>query len=96
MAASYNLRRDLLVSGLQDMDGITLVPPQGAFYAFPQLPDHITDSMEFCRRALDVEGLAVVPGAAFGNERCVRLSCAVSRETISDGLLRLTRAIQNW
>ena len=96
MAASYNLRRDLLVSGLQDMDGITLVPPQGAFYAFPQLPDHITDSMEFCRRALDVEGLAVVPGVAFGNERCVRLSCAVSRETISDGLLRLTRAIQNW
>ena len=96
MAGSYNGRRKLLVSGLQAMDGITLVPPQGAFYAFPQLPDHITDSMEFCRRALDVEGLAVVPGAAFGDGRCIRLSCAVSRETISDGLERLSRVLQNW
>ena len=52
--------------------------------------------MEFCRRALDVEGLAVVPGAAFGNERCIRLSCAVSHEKINDGLERLTRVIQNW
>jgi aspartate aminotransferase len=96
MAGSYNGRRKLLVSGLQAMDGITLMPPQGAFYAFPQLPDHITDSMEFCRRALDVEGLAVVPGAAFGDGRCIRLSCAVSRETISDGLERLSRVLQNW
>ena len=96
MAKSYNLRRDLLVSGLKAMAGITLAPPQGAFYAFPQLPNHITDSMEFCRRALDVEGLAVVPGAAFGNKRCIRLSCAVSHETINDGLKRLTRVIQNW
>lgn len=96
MAQSYNLRRDLLVSGLQSMPGITLVPPQGAFYAFPQLPDHITDSMEFCRRALDGEGLAVVPGAAFGDERCIRLSCAVSHETISDGLNRLARVLEGW
>ena len=96
MAQSYNHRRDLLVSGLQSMPGITLVPPQGAFYAFPQLPDHITDSMEFCRRALDGEGLAVVPGAAFGDGRCIRLSCAVSHETISDGLNRLARVLESW
>ena len=96
MAESYNRRRTLLVSGLQAMEGITLVAPEGAFYAFPQLPEHIADSMEFCRRALETEGLAVVPGAAFGEPRCIRLSCAVSRETISDGLDRLTRLLRNW
>ena len=49
--------------------------------------------MAFCRRALDDAGLAVVPGVAFGEDRCIRLSCAVSDETIKDGLLRLERLL---
>ncbi len=93
MAASYNIRRSELCAGLQAMDGITLVPPTGAFYAFPRLPDPISDSMTFCRRALEEEGLAIVPGGAFGDDRCVRLSCAVSRETIADGLSRFQRLL---
>ena len=93
MAESYNRRRTLLTQGLQAIDGITLLPPQGAFYAFPQLPNHFDDSMAFCRRALDDAGLAVVPGVAFGADRCIRLSCAVSDETIKDGLLRLERLL---
>ena len=93
MAESYNRRRSFLVSGLQAMAGITLVPPQGAFYAFPQLPAGCGDSMNFCRRALEEEGLAIVPGAAFGDDSCIRLSCAVSRETITDGLQRLNRLL---
>ena len=93
MAESYNRRRSFLVSGLQTMRGITLVPPQGAFYAFPQLPAGCGDSMNFCRRALEEEGLAIVPGAAFGDDSCIRLSCAVSRETITDGLQRLNRLL---
>ena len=93
MAASYNRRRSFLVAGLQAMSGITLVPPQGAFYAFPQLPEGCGDSMSFCRRALEDEGLAIVPGVAFGDDRCVRVSCAVSRETITDGLARLARLL---
>ena len=43
--------------------------------------------------ALEEEGLAIVPGGAFGDDRCVRLSCAVSRETIADGLSRLARLL---
>ena len=93
MAESYNRRRSFLVAGLQAMSGITLVPPQGAFYAFPQLPEGCGDSMSFCRRALEDEGLAIVPGVAFGVDRCVRVSCAVSRETITDGLARLARLL---
>ena len=93
MAESYNRRRSFLVAGLQAMSGITLVPPQGAFYAFPQLPEGCGDSMSFCRRALEDEGLAIVPGVAFGDDRCVRVSCAVSRETITAGLARLARLL---
>ena len=93
MAESYNRRRQLLTKGLQAIDGITLVEPRGAFYAFPQLPESAGGSMDFCRRALEQAGLAVVPGQAFGNDRCIRLSCAVSRETIRDGLSRLTRLL---
>ena len=93
MAVSYNHRRALLVEGLQALPGITLVQPEGAFYAFPQLPQACGDSVSFCQKALEQEGLAIVPGGAFGNDRCVRLSCAVSRETITDGLSRLSRLL---
>ena len=93
MAASYNARRRLLTEGLQALPGITLTPPTGAFYAFPQLPEGCADSMTFCQTALEQEGLAIVPGGAFGDDRCVRLSCAVSRETITDGLARLARLL---
>ena len=93
MAESYNRRRTVLTQGLQAIKGITLLPPQGAFYAFPQLPEHIKDSMAFCRKALDDAGLAVVPGVAFGADRCIRLSCAVADETIKDGLSRLEQLL---
>ena len=93
MAESYNRRRLLLTEGLQAIEGITLVEPRGAFYAFPKLPESAGGSMDFCRRALEQAGLAVVPGLAFGDDRCIRLSCAVSRETIRDGLSRLRQML---
>ena len=93
MAESYNRRRLLLTEGLQSIEGITLVEPRGAFYAFPKLPESAGGSMDFCRRALEQAGLAVVPGLAFGDDRCIRLSCAVSRETIRDGLSRLRQLL---
>jgi aspartate aminotransferase len=95
MATSYNKRRRLLVEGLQAIDGLTLAVPRGAFYAFPQLPQHISGSLSFCETALEQEGLALVPGAAFGDDRCVRLSCAVSHETIKDGLGRMKRLLSS-
>jgi len=93
MAESYNRRRLLLTEGLKAIKEITLVEPRGAFYAFPQLPESAAGSMDFCRRALEQAGLAVVPGLAFGDDRCIRLSCAVSRETIRDGLSRLRQLL---
>jgi aspartate aminotransferase len=70
---------------------VTLVPPAGAFYAFPDLSAWGLGSMELCERLLEEEGLAVVPGIAFGDDGCIRLSCAAAPETILDGLERLGR-----
>jgi aspartate aminotransferase len=67
------------------------VPPNGAFYAFPDVSAYGLGSMQFCDQVLEREGLALVPGGAFGDDRCVRLSCAVSSATIDDGLARLGR-----
>jgi aspartate aminotransferase len=49
------------------------------------------DSLTLCDRLLAEEGLALVPGAAFGDDRCIRLSCAASPDALQDGLERLQR-----
>jgi aspartate aminotransferase len=89
MAAEFNERRALLSDGLRRIAGLQLLPPEGAFYAFPDVSAHGLDSMTLCNRLLDEVGLAVVPGVAFGDDRCIRLSCAASPATIQDGLERL-------
>jgi aspartate aminotransferase len=91
MAAQFNERRTLLAEGLARIPGVELLPPEGAFYAFPDLSAHGLDSMTLCERLLDEVGLAVVPGVAFGDDRCIRLSCAAAPATIRDGLERLER-----
>ncbi len=94
MASSYSSRREVLTNGLMAIEGVQLVAPQGAFYAFPQLPPGSLDSMSFCKQALENYGLAMVPGAAFGDDSCIRLTCAASHETICDGLERLSKALK--
>ena len=94
MVNSYNTRRELLASGLLGLEGISLISPKGAFYAFPKLPEGSLDSVSFCQQALENYGLAMVPGAAFGDDSCIRLTCAVSHETICDGLERLRKALK--
>jgi aspartate aminotransferase len=91
MAAEFNVRRSLLTEGLMAMEGLKLMAPEGAFYAFPDVSHFGLDSMTLCNRLLDEVGLAVVPGVAFGDDRCIRLSCAASPATIEDGLERLQR-----
>jgi aspartate aminotransferase len=89
MAAHFNQRRSLLSEGLMAMEGVRLLAPEGAFYAFPDVSAWGLDSMTLCNRLLDEVGLAVVPGVAFGDDRCIRLSCAASDATLLDGLDRL-------
>ena len=94
MASQFNSRRQRLSDGLQAIPQLQLQAPQGAFYAFPDVSAYGLDSMTLCNRLLDEVGLAVVPGVAFGDDRCIRLSCAASEATIDDGLDRLARFLQ--
>ena len=89
MAAEFAERRALLSEGLGAIAGVRLVPPAGAFYAFPDVSAWGFDSITICERLLEQVGLAVVPGIAFGDDRCIRISCAAAQETIRDGLRRI-------
>jgi aspartate aminotransferase len=71
--------------------GLQLLAPEGAFYAFPNISALGMDSMTLCNRLLEEVGLAVVPGVAFGDDHCIRLSCAAAESTLDDGLDRLRR-----
>ena len=93
MVIEYNSRRNTMIDGLKNIKGINITRPKGAFYAFPQLPLKSPSSIDFCRIALDKVGLAIVPGEVFGDSSCVRLSFAVSNQTILDGLERLNRVV---
>ncbi len=93
MIAEYQARRDLLIPRLEALPGVTCRPPAGAFYAFPDVSATYRPgrqgSLELAERLLDEAALAVVPGAAFGDDRHIRISFACSREEIARGLDRL-------
>ena len=91
MAKIYNNRRLLIVDRLEKIKNISFVIPKGAFYVFPEIKNEEIDSMTFCKQALEKVGLAIVPGIAFGNDKCIRISYAASNEMINDGLDRLEK-----
>ena len=91
MAEIYNSRRILIVKRLEKIKNISFVPPKGAFYVFPEINLEKIDSINFCKLALEKVGLAIVPGIAFGNNKCIRISYAASNQMINDGIDRLEK-----
>lgn len=91
MLKEYTRRRKMIVEGLNSIKGISCVAPKGTFYAFANIKGANMSSDEFCNRLIDEAGLVVIPGDAFGEygEGYVRMSFAVSDETITEGLNRL-------
>ncbi|MGC8817112.1 MAG: pyridoxal phosphate-dependent aminotransferase [Candidatus Hadarchaeum sp.] len=84
MRAEYRRRRDVLVAGLNEIEGISCLKPQGAFYVFPSIEQLGMSSFAFCESLLKNKGVAAVPGSGFGpgGEGHVRLSYATSMENI--------------
>lgn len=101
--AQFDERRKLMVELLNAIPGFSCKPaPQGAFYAFPDISGvfgrtlggrQIANSMDFADVALEKANVSVVPGSAFGEDRCVRLSYATSRANIEKGLERLAKFV---
>ncbi|WP_310619019.1 pyridoxal phosphate-dependent aminotransferase [Flexibacterium corallicola] len=98
-------RRDLVVSMLNQATGLECPVPEGAFYAFPSCAGTIgktsssgktieTD-LDFCAELLEEEGVAVVPGSAFGLGPNFRVSYATSTEALEEACTRIQRFCGN-
>lgn len=96
MVAEFRKRREIIVSGLNSIKGITCKKPCGAFYAFPNITGTGMNSQELSDYLLNKAGVAVLPGTAFGayGEGYLRLSFANSVENIKKALNRISEAIE--
>ena len=94
ITAEYRRRRDLLLSGLNEL-GFPCDPPAGAFYAFPDASRISRDSREAADILLNQAKVATVPGIVFGpdGESHLRFSFSTSIETIEAGLDSLRRQL---
>lgn len=95
MRREYDRRRRVIVGGFERC-GLECGLPEGAFYAFPSIRSTGLSSEEFCRRLLEEEKVAVVPGTAFGasGEGHVRAAYATSLDTIREALRRIERFVK--
>lgn len=95
MVAAFKERHQFLVNGLNEIPGIHCLSGHGTFYAFPDVSEAINqisglkDDIDFAEHLLAKSGIAVVPGTAFGNPGCIRISFAASRSLLEDALKRM-------
>jgi len=88
MREEFNLRREYMYSRLSAISQITAVKPLGAFYILANISRLSLTSQNFADRLLSKANVAVVPGAAFGDDRTIRLSYATSLDVIKKGMDR--------
>jgi len=103
MRAAFSERREAILAGLGQMPGVRCLPPQGAFYVFPDLSsfygrttpggDRITGSLSMAAYLVEHARFAGVPGVVFGDDRHMRLSYACGLEQIEEGMARLADAL---
>ena len=94
MLECYRARREKVLAKLAYM-GLSATEPAGAFYVFPSIAGTGLTSDEFCERAIEETGVAVVPGTCFGAEGYVRLSYCVADDVLDEGLRRLESFVRS-
>lgn len=98
MRTTFERRRDLVMDILGSWKNVVCPKPQGAFYVFPRVDSYYTsdapDSASLCTKLLEEAGVALVPGAAFGDDRCVRISYATSDEVLMRALDKIGRVLK--
>lgn len=102
MVKEFSARRNFLIEALNKIPGIACPTPAGAFYVFFDISsifgknfseEIISDSTSFCNFLLKSENVGLVPGIAFGDDKCVRMSYACSMKDLEEGALRIRRAM---
>jgi aspartate aminotransferase len=103
MVREFQFRRDMMVSIINGIQGVSCIKPEGAFYVMLDISGvigkksdgrEITGSLSFTEYLLEKNLVAVVPGIAFGADHFVRLSYATSRESIQKGLARIQEFVE--
>ena len=96
MVAEFKKRREVIVSGLNNIEGMTCKKPHGAFYVFPNITGTGMDSRTLQDHLLNNAGVAVLAGTSFGQygEGYLRLSFANSVENIKKALDRIAKAVK--
>ena len=103
MVEIFDKRRKKLLGLIADIDGVTAVEPDGAFYVMLVVDGlygksingkTVTDSVSFAEILLEEEKVATVPGIPFGSPDCIRLSYALSESDIEEGLTRIKRFVE--
>ncbi len=104
MIDEFNLRRDLILGLLNDIEGFKTNTPEGAFYVFPDVSFFfgktfrgrtINNASDFSLYLLEEALVATVTGDAFGNPNCIRISYAASQEQIIEAIKRIKEALSN-
>jgi len=89
MRIQFKARRDEAVKLINEIDGLSVLSPAGAFYLFVNIKAITTDSMAFCKELLEEQGVAVIPGIGFGSDGYFRFSFATDMESIRQGIKRI-------
>lgn len=90
---AFQNRRNLAHKLLNEIKSLEVRLPEGAFYLFINIKAVNGDSMKFCKDLLEKQGVALVPGVAFGMEGFVRFSFACGEEQIIEGIKRIERYV---
>jgi aspartate/methionine/tyrosine aminotransferase len=92
MLEAFASRRDLVYEGLNKIDGLRCLKPEGAFYAFPNITDTGMTSREYADYLMREADVAVLPGTSFGEygEGYIRISFANSEENLKKAMERIS------
>jgi aspartate aminotransferase len=102
MKSIFEKRRNLMFEKLSEIEGLKNINPDGAFYHFPDVSNFlgksyngnkINTSDELCLFILEVTGVSIVAGTAFGSPNCIRLSYATSEDLIIESVSRISKAL---
>jgi aspartate aminotransferase len=94
MRKAFENRAEEAVKLFNEIDGLSVLKPQGAFYLFVNIKDISNDSITFCKELLQATGVAVVPGIGFGSEGYFRFSFATDITTIREGIRRIEKFVK--
>ncbi|MEN8224723.1 MAG: pyridoxal phosphate-dependent aminotransferase [Bacteroidota bacterium] len=102
MVETFRERRDLVYGLLEEIPGLKNNLPEGAFYFFPNISEYfgkkfgdevINNSSDLCMYLLNHAYVALVPGDAFGNPNCIRISYATSKKILITAIARISDAL---